>query len=36
VSAFPRKRPAEILAKLASLEQQVTADMRAARHVLVP
>ena len=29
VSAFPRKRPAEILAGLASLEQQVTADMRA-------
>ena len=29
VSAFPRKRRAEILAGLASLEQQVTADMRA-------
>ncbi|MFY9866033.1 MAG: hypothetical protein WAK58_19640 [Trebonia sp.] len=29
MSAFPRKRPAEILAGLASLEQQVTADMRA-------
>ena len=29
VSAFPRKRPAEILAGLAPLEQQVTADMRA-------
>ena len=29
VSAFPRKRPAEILAGLPSLEQQVTADMRA-------
>jgi Ni,Fe-hydrogenase III large subunit len=29
VAAFPRKRPAEILAGLASLEQQVTADMRA-------
>ncbi|MFY9654529.1 hypothetical protein [Trebonia sp.] len=29
VSAFPRKRPAEILAGLASLEQQVTADMHA-------
>ena len=29
VAAFPRKRPAEILAGLAPLEQQVTADMRA-------
>jgi formate hydrogenlyase subunit 5 len=29
VSAFPRKRAAEILAGLAPLEQQVTADMRA-------
>ncbi len=29
ISAFPRKRPAEILAELAPLEQQVTADMRA-------
>jgi formate hydrogenlyase subunit 5 len=29
VSAFPRKRPAVILAGLAPLEQQVTADMRA-------
>jgi formate hydrogenlyase subunit 5 len=29
VSAFPRKRPADILAELAPLEQQVTADMRA-------
>ena len=29
VSAFPRKRPAEILAELSPLEQQVTADMRA-------
>ena len=29
VSAFPRKRRAEILAGLAPLEQQVTADMRA-------
>jgi formate hydrogenlyase subunit 5 len=29
VSAFPRKRPSEILAELVLLEQQVTADMRA-------
>jgi formate hydrogenlyase subunit 5 len=29
VAAFPRKRPAEILAELTPLEQQVTADMRA-------
>jgi len=29
ISAFPRKRPAEILAELASLEKQVTDDMRA-------
>jgi formate hydrogenlyase subunit 5 len=29
VSAFPRKRPADILAELAPLEQQVTTDMRA-------
>ena len=29
IAAFPRKRPAEILAELAPLEQQVTADMRA-------
>jgi formate hydrogenlyase subunit 5 len=29
VSALPRKRPAEILAELSPLEQQVTADMRA-------
>ena len=28
VSAFPRKRPAEILAELARLEKQVTADAR--------
>jgi formate hydrogenlyase subunit 5 len=29
ISAFPRKRPAEILAELAALEKQVTGDMRA-------
>jgi formate hydrogenlyase subunit 5 len=29
VGAFPRKRPAEILAELAPLEKQVTADLRA-------
>jgi len=29
VAAFPRKRPAEILAEVAPLERQVTADMRA-------
>ena len=29
IAAFPRLRPAEILAELAPLEQQVTADMRA-------
>jgi len=29
IAAFPRKRPAEILAELAPLEQQVSTDMRA-------